>query len=37
MTKETSYGCDERNSMGNGLVLWDEVALLVSKDFPDVK
>ena len=25
------------NSMRNGMVLWDEVALLVSKDFPDVK
>jgi len=25
------------NSMRNGLVLWDEVALEVSKDFPDVK
>jgi isocitrate/isopropylmalate dehydrogenase len=25
------------NSMRNGMVLWDEVALKVSKDFPDVK
>lgn len=25
------------NSMRNGMVLWDEVALQVSKDFPDVK
>jgi tartrate dehydrogenase len=25
------------NSMRNGMVLWDEVALAVSKDFPDVK
>ena len=25
------------NSMRNGMVLWDEVALEVSKDFPDVK
>lgn len=25
------------NSMRNGMVLWDEIALLVSKDFPDVK
>ena len=25
------------NSMRNGMVLWDEVALIVSKEFPDVK
>jgi isocitrate/isopropylmalate dehydrogenase len=25
------------NSMRNGMVLWDEVAAIVSKDFPDVK
>jgi len=25
------------NSLRNGMVLWDEVALQVSKDFPDVK
>jgi len=25
------------NSMRNGLVLWDEVAIIVSKDFPEVK
>jgi isocitrate/isopropylmalate dehydrogenase len=25
------------NSMRNGLVLWDEIALSVSKDYPDVK
>ena len=25
------------NSMRNGLVLWDEIAALVAKDFPDVK
>ncbi|PVH87196.1 isocitrate/isopropylmalate dehydrogenase [Cadophora sp. DSE1049] len=25
------------NSMRNGMVLWDEVALAVSKDYPDVK
>lgn len=25
------------NSMRNGMVLWDEVALLVSKDYPEVK
>lgn len=25
------------NSMRNGMVLWDEVALEVSKDYPDVK
>ena len=25
------------NSMRNGMVLWDEVAAVVSKDFPDVK
>jgi len=25
------------NSMRNGMVLWDEIALSVSKDYPDVK
>ena len=25
------------NSMRNGMVLWDEIAMSVSKDFPDVK